>query len=108
MPINRRRHRMFVTRNTEYHLRLDECVGVRDLQTGKWQRHHAALRLRAIRLPPMGHDHSWVGRRLQFWGSDKDVVTSPVLDVGRPEREVLPHYVSLERSGLINTTIALA
>lgn len=101
MPINRRRHRMFVTRNTEYHLRLDECVGVRDLETGKWQRHHAALRLRAVQLPPMGHDRRWVGRRLQFWGRNQDVVTSPVLDVGRPQREVLTHYVSLEQSGLI-------
>lgn len=101
MPINRRRHRMFVTRNTEYHLRLDECVGVRDLETGAWQRHHAALRLRAIQLPPMGHDHSWVGRRLQFWGAGQDVVTSPVVEVARPEPESLPLYVSLERSGLI-------
>jgi len=94
---------MFVTRNTEYHLRLDECVGVRDLQTGDWQRHHAALRLRAIQLPPMGHDEKWVGRRLQFWSSDKDVVTSPVVEVARPERDVLVRYVSLERSGLIST-----
>ena len=102
MPINRRRHRMFVTKNTEYHLRLDECVGVRDRESGAWHRHHAALRLRAIQVPPMGHDHSWVGRRLQFWGRDTDVVTSPVLEVARPEVECLPRYVSLERSGLID------
>lgn len=93
---------MFITRNTEYHLRLDECVGVRDLQTGVWQRDHAALRLRAVTVPPMGHDHTWLGRRLQFWGSDKDVVTSPVIDVGRPEREVIPRYISQEASGLIS------
>lgn len=92
---------MFVTNNTEYHLRLDQCVGVRDLSTGAWQRHHAALRLRAIQVPPMGHDHSWLGRRLQFWGGGQDVVTSPVVDVGRPERDVLPRYVSQEQSGLI-------
>lgn len=92
---------MFVTRNTEYHLRLDECVGVRDLGTGAWQRHHAALRLRAIQLPPMGHDHCWLGRRLQFWGAGQDVVTSPVVDVARPEREVIMRYVSHEQSGLI-------
>jgi hypothetical protein len=101
MPINRRRHRMFVTRNTEYHLRLDECVGVRDLETGAWQRDHAALRLRAIQLPPMGHDYSWVGKRLQFWGSGKDVVTSPVIDVARPESDDIERYVSREQSGLI-------
>ena len=101
MPINRRRHRMFVTNNTEYHLRLDECVGVRDRETGTWHRHHAALRLRAIQIPPMGHDHCWIGKRLQFWGTGQDVVTSPVVEVGRPEREVLPRYVSLERAGTI-------
>ncbi len=92
---------MFVTRNTEYHLRFDECVGVRDLQSGQWHRHHAALRLRAIQIPPMGHDHEWVGRRLQFWGRNTDVVTSPVIDVGRPEREAVPRYISQEQSGLI-------
>ena len=101
MPINRRRHRMFVTRNTEYHLRLDECVGVRDLETGAWQRDHAALRLRAIQLPPVGHDSSWVGKRIQFWGSGKDVVTSTVIDVARPEPEDVERYVSREQSGLI-------
>ena len=93
---------MFVTQNTEYHLRLDECVGVRDRDSGTWQRHHAALRLRAVQLPPMGHDHSWVGKRLQFWGSNTDVVTSTVTGVARPDRECLPSYVSLERAGMIN------
>lgn len=93
---------MFVTKNTEYHLRLDEVVGVRDIETGQWKRHHAALRMHAIQIPPMGHDHSWVGKRLQFWGNDTDVVTSPVVEVARPARECLPRYVSLERSGLIN------
>lgn len=92
---------MFVTRNTEYHLRLDECVGVRDLVTGTWLRDHAALRLRAIQLPPMGHDHGWLGRRLQFWGGGKDVVTSPVVEVGRPERDDVVRYISREQSGLI-------
>ncbi|MCX4242779.1 hypothetical protein [Paraliomyxa miuraensis] len=101
MPINRRRHRMFVTNNTEYHLRLDECVGVRDRETGAWHRHHAALRLRAIQIPPMGHDHCWIGKRLQFWGAGQDVVTSPVVEVGRPDRDVLPRYVSLELAGTI-------
>ena len=92
---------MFVTRNTEYHLRLDECVGVRDLATGEWQRHHAALRLRAVRLPPMGHESHWLGQRIQFWGMGTDVLTSPVTDYGRPERTCIERYCSLERSGEI-------
>ena len=50
---NRRRHRLFVTRHTEYHLRDDECVGVRDRDSGRWVRDHAALRLRALGLTLM-------------------------------------------------------
>ncbi len=101
MGIDRRRHRLFVTRHTEYHLRSDEVVGVRDRETGKWMRDHAALRLRAVSLPPRGHDHSLVGRRLQFFGMGTDVVTSPVIAVGRPEREVVEHYISQARAGTI-------
>ncbi|MFO0637423.1 MAG: hypothetical protein U0168_31745 [Nannocystaceae bacterium] len=101
MSLNRRRHRLFVTRNTEYHLRADECVGVRDRETGQWLRDHAALRLRALKLPPAGHDHVWLGQRIQFWGSNTDVVTSPVVAVGRPPRESIDHYVSLMRAGAI-------
>lgn len=101
MPINRRVHRMFVTRNTEYHLRRDECVAVRDIETGNWIRHHAALRLRAVKLPPNGHDHHWIGRRIQFWGSGTDVVTSPVLRVSRPSLESVDWYISKVCAGLI-------
>ena len=98
-PANRRRHRVFATKFTEYHLRDDECVGVRDRESGAWIRHHAALRLRAIQVPPVGEDFGWIGRRIQFWGRLADVVTSPVTEVGRPERWAVAHYVSQERSG---------
>ena len=36
----RRRHRLFVTQNTEYHLREQLCVGVRDLWSGRWRDDH--------------------------------------------------------------------
>ena len=98
---NRRRHRMFVTRNTEYHLRSDQCVGVRDRKTGEWFRHHAALRLRAVKLPPIGQDAHWLGRRIQFWGHAADVLTSEVIEVARPPRFALEYYVSLQRAGEI-------
>ncbi|MBC8072497.1 MAG: hypothetical protein IAG13_29510 [Deltaproteobacteria bacterium] len=102
MSLNRRRHRLFVTRHTEYHLRADECVGVRDRESGAWLRDHAALRLHAIKLPPTGHDHVWLGQRIQFWSSNTDVVTSPVVAVGRPGRDCLDHYTSLSRAGTIS------
>jgi hypothetical protein len=98
---NRRRHRVFATRHTEYHLRVDEVVAVRDRTSGEWQRRHAALRLRAIDLPPIGAEAEWIGRRLQFWGQAMDVVTSPVTEVMRPSLEALDHYVSAVRSGEI-------
>ena len=101
MTSNRRRHRLFVTRHTEYHLRADECVGVRDRETGQWVRNHAALRLRALRLPPLEHDHGWLGERIQFWGNETDVITTPIVAVGRPARDCLDHYVSLAQAGTI-------
>ena len=100
-PVNRRRHRCFITRHTEYYLRDDECVAVRDRRTGKWLRDHAALRLHALRLPPPGHDHAWVGKRIQFWGQRADVLTSTVMEIERPEKQTLPKYVSLACSGEI-------
>jgi hypothetical protein len=99
--MDRRRHRVFVTRNSEYHLRNDECVGVRDRSTGAWLRDHVALRLRALRVPPIGLDYAWIGQSLTFWGQDSDVVTSTVVAVGRPAPDSLLAYTSLVRSGEI-------
>lgn len=104
MSKDRRRHRMFATKHTEYHLRGDECVGVRDRSSGLWLVDHAALRLRALRLPPMGQDGEWVGRRIQFWSSKMDVLTSPVVDTARPERKLIPAYVSHARAGSIGAS----
>jgi hypothetical protein len=98
---NRRMHRMFETLHTEYHLRLDECVGVRDKHSGEWYRDHPALRLRAIQVPSMGSDAEFIGRRLQFWGEFDDVTTSPVIGVTRPMRTSLRGYVSLACAGEI-------
>src|SRR5436190_16014015 len=39
----RRRHRVFVTRNSEYHTRDGVCVAVRDLRTGRFIEHHMAI-----------------------------------------------------------------
>ncbi|EDM76906.1 hypothetical protein PPSIR1_37494 [Plesiocystis pacifica SIR-1] len=101
MAANRRRHRVFFTRHTEYHLRGDECVGVRERSTGEWLADHAALRLHALQLPAVLDSASWVGRRIHFWGSATDVLTSPVVSVGRPERDEVYAYVSQARAGSI-------
>ena len=102
MSADRRLHRVFFTRHTEYHLRGDECVGVRDRNSGMWLKDHAALRLRALRLPSMRRSEEWIGRRIQFWGSRTDVLTSPVVAVGRPEIFEVGSYVSQARAGSIH------
>jgi hypothetical protein len=101
MAEDRRHHRVFFTRHTEYHLRDDECVGVRDRESGQWLIDHAALRLRALSLPDTPETSAWIGQRIQFWGQATDVLTSPVLDVGRPRLDEVPAYVSQARAGLI-------
>lgn len=93
---------MFATKHTEYHLRGDECVGVRDRRSGLWLVDHAALRLRALRLPAVGEGERWKGRRIQFWSSKMDVLTSPVVECRRPVRDVVAGYVSQFRAGVID------
>ncbi len=90
----RRVHRVFVTRNTEYHVRRNQCVGVKDRRTGQWLRAHLALRSRvsgSIRfnreggvLPSEGPPV--VGDSLFFQSSGRDLVTSAILAVERPAK----------------------
>lgn len=101
MSVDRRRHRVFFTRHTEYHLRDVECVGVRDRGTGTWIVDHPALRLHAVALPELPDSSAWIGQRIQFWGRATDVLTSPVVGVGRPQLEEVVDYVSQARAGMI-------
>lgn len=98
MAQERRRHRLFVTHRSEYHVRHNECVGVRDRESGLWYRNHAALRLHAPGLPDADQA---VGARIEFRGRGGEVLTGPVLKVQRPEKHALDHYVSLAASGSI-------
>lgn len=102
MSQQRRRHRVFYTQHTEYHLRDSECVGVRDRSTNAWLVDHAALRLHALAVPETDDDSTFVGQRIQFWGRKTDVVTSPVVAVGRPRLDEVFGYVSQARAGLIH------
>jgi hypothetical protein len=101
MSQDRRRHRVFYTNNTEYHLRDAECVGVRDRSSGTWLIKHAALRLYALAIPETADGSTWIGQPLQFWGQATDVLTSPVVAVGRPGLDEVFGYVSQARAGLI-------
>jgi hypothetical protein len=106
----RRRHQVFITRNSEYHCRDRECVGVKDRTSGEWQANHPALRSRLLggilnnqvvkSIPEKGF-------RLVF-GKDSLIMTSKVLYRGRPERESIFNYTSLCSKGEILASAASA
>src|SRR3954453_8016526 len=93
----RRRHRVFMTRNTEYHFRDGMCVAVRDRRSGEWLPGHLALRRQlfgSIRffmngslLPNPGEPR--VGEALFFASGGRDLVTSPLESVERPAKELV-------------------
>jgi hypothetical protein len=96
---DRRIHQVFVTRNTEYHVRRDRVVAVRDRLSGLWRDTHNALFRRvtaAVQL--LGNGSLKVrealprtGESLLFDGAD-GAITSPVVAVERPERETVSRY----------------
>jgi len=96
----RRRHRMFVTRNTEYHFRDDVCVAVRDITKGSWQLYHQALDRPlsgAIRFRASGDayptlEEPRVGDALFFGAKGPDVITSAVSAIARPPKDLVDSY----------------
>ena len=92
----RRRHRVLVTNNTEYHMRGRICVGVRDA-SGGWQVHHRSLGTQLIAAVSSGGQ--WipyeggpppVGTRLLF---SNQTLTSPIKQIERPALDLVrAHY----------------
>jgi hypothetical protein len=97
---DRRRHRMFVTRNTEYHFRDGICVAVRDRRTGMWLAGHLALRRRAtsgVRILKNGTaipscEAPQVGEAIYFGDEGNELITSVLCSVERPERAIVRNY----------------
>lgn len=97
---DRRRHRVYVTRNTEYHFRDGFCVAVRDRRTGDFIQGHLALRrrihgglkfyLNGSIVPNPGEPN--VGEALYFASGGRDLVTSPLERVERPTKELTQAY----------------
>ena len=100
---DRRRHRVYVTRNTEYHFRDGFCVAVRDRRSGDFLHGHLALRrrihgglkfyLNGAIVPNPGEPR--VGEALYFASDGRDLVTSPLESVERPSRELALAYADL-------------
>ncbi len=99
----RRRHRVYLTRNTEYHFRDGFCVAVRDRRSGDFLHGHLALRRRlqgglkffmngAI-VPNSGEPRP--GEALYFAEGERDLVTSPLESVERPSRSLVEAYPDL-------------
>jgi len=103
---DRRRHRIYVTRNTEYHFRDGFCVAVRDRRTGEFLQGHLALRRRVHGglkfsrdggiTPNTGEPRE--GESLYFASEERDLVTSPLESVERPPREVVSAYPGAQKS----------
>lgn len=95
----RRIHKVYVTRNTEYHVRRNLCVAVRDRRTGQFLKGHLALKTRVsggLRFTPHGvtanDGFPSIGESLFFCAGGRDLVTSPVESIARPERDIVTTY----------------
>jgi hypothetical protein len=92
----RRIHKVFVTRNTEYYVREQRCVAVRDRSTGEWVKDHFAIDraiVGVIRYLDSGELFAaaglpQVGESMYFEEVGRDLVTSAVVAVERPAREL--------------------
>lgn len=96
----RRKRRMYVTHNTEYHLHDGVCVAVRDKNTGEFDRSHLAIghRLEGALAQGRGiagfHAQPDVGDSMLFQAGKRELITSAVERVTRPPREIVQRYPS--------------
>jgi hypothetical protein len=102
---DRRRHRVYVTRNTEYHLRDGVCVAVRDRMSNRFRPAHIALNLKlqggvkmfdnGAVVPNVAEPR--VGDAIFFTlpsidGHDRQIVTSRVEKIDRPAKRDVQLY----------------
>ncbi len=94
--VERRQHAVFVTKNSEYHVRRGQVVGVRQRGADVWC-NHKALQMNINghvepggRLPLPGPPCA--GERLYLVGDGETVVTSRVIAVERASKETVAQY----------------
>ncbi len=96
----RRKNRVFLTKNTEYHFRGSHCVAVRDRRSRKWLPSHLAIGRRlsgGVHFHKNGAavpvvDEPAVGEALYFADDGRELITSTVCALERPSREVVRSY----------------
>ncbi len=101
----RRRHQLVVTRNTEYHLRDDVCIAVRDRSSKRWCEGHLAVNRKVeggVRFfdngavvpslaPPRAGDAIFFTYKTEH-GDDRQLITSRIEAIERtPKRDVLAY-----------------
>jgi hypothetical protein len=101
----RRKRRVYVTHNTEYHMHEGVCVAVRDRRTGEWQRDHLAVGRKLEGA--LAHERSGagvfhvtpeVGDSMLFQAGPRELITSPLERVDRPGRGDIAQYPPLRAS----------
>ena len=96
----RRRHRVYVTRNTENHFRDGFCIAVRDRRSGDFLPGHLAVKRRlhgGLKFFPNGAivpnpGDPRPGEALYFAAEGRDLVTSPLERVERPAKVLVEAY----------------
>lgn len=87
-------------------MRKDICVAVRDVRTQEWLRAHMALKQRisgSIRFQPSdpqantshiknGNETPVLGASLYFFTEGREMITSPVVAIDRPDRNTVLAY----------------
>lgn len=102
---DRRRHKVYITRNTEYHVRDGICVAVRDRRSRSFRAAHIALNLKlegGVRIYSNGAmipnvENPDVGDAIFFTHIDADgeprqIVTSRLEKVDRPPKTDVALY----------------
>lgn len=97
---DRRVHRLYVTRNTEYHFRGEVCVAVRDRRTGRWLDAHLAVKRKltggvkfhanGVAVPSCASPK--VGEALYFDEDGRELITSLLSSIERPSKQVVESY----------------
>jgi hypothetical protein len=96
----RRRRKVYLTRNTEYHFLDEVCVAVRHKDSGQWRMAHVALQRRlsgCVHFTSDGEVHPKadppvVGDALFFATDGADVITSALTAIGRPLPQTIESY----------------
>jgi hypothetical protein len=99
-PLRERRHyKLFITRNTEYHVHDGRVVAVRPRGSARFLEAHSALgmsikgRIERGSLMPLPGEPT-PGERLYLASGKNDLVTSTIVSIERPARETVAEYPS--------------